>query len=104
MNESLKDDNRALLTQLDKFTKRIKSLEGEALREQDSHKSKDIVISDLNKQITFLTSSLEDAKLDSQQSRRETDLVRSEVDAEIRRHRESKDLLKSCEEKCTQLY
>lgn len=33
MNESLKDDNHALIIQLDKFTKRIKQLEGDMIRE-----------------------------------------------------------------------
>jgi chromosome segregation ATPase len=35
MNESLKEDNHALITQLDKFTKRIKQLEGDLLRDQE---------------------------------------------------------------------
>ena len=33
MNKTLKEDNGDLLTQLDKFNKRIKQLEGEKLRE-----------------------------------------------------------------------
>ena len=33
MNESLKEDNHALILQLDKFTKRIKQLEGDLIRE-----------------------------------------------------------------------
>ena len=36
MNESLKEDNHALITQLDKFTKRIKQLEGDLLRDSES--------------------------------------------------------------------
>jgi predicted RNase H-like nuclease (RuvC/YqgF family) len=51
MNESLKEDNNALITQLDKFTKRIKQLEGDMIREQESQKTKDHVIADLNKQL-----------------------------------------------------
>jgi hypothetical protein len=33
MNESLKEDNHALIMQLDKFTKRIKQLEGDLIRD-----------------------------------------------------------------------
>ena len=36
LNQSLKEDNGALLDQLDKFNRRIKQLEGEATREQES--------------------------------------------------------------------
>lgn len=33
MNESLKEDNHALIMQLDKFNKRIKQLEGDLIRD-----------------------------------------------------------------------
>lgn len=33
LNQSIKEDNNSILNQLDKFTKRIKQLEGEARRE-----------------------------------------------------------------------
>jgi hypothetical protein len=49
MTHQLKDDNHSLLVQLDKFGKRIKALEGELLREQESHKTKDVVIADINR-------------------------------------------------------
>ena len=104
MNESLKEDNHALIMQLDKFTKRIKQLEGDLIRDQESQKSKDQVIADLNKQLSSLFSALEDEKSDVQTSRRETDSVRKDLDSEQRRHCDTKDLLKTCEEKCTTLY
>ena len=50
----MKEDNNAILGQLDKFNKRIRQLEGEIQREQDHTKEKDAIISDLNKQNQFL--------------------------------------------------
>jgi chromosome segregation ATPase len=47
---------------------------------------------------------LEDQKSEITASRKETDQVRRDLDGEASRHRDTKDLLKQCEEKCTQLY
>ncbi len=41
MNRQLKEDNGDLLTQLDKFVKRIKQVEGEVRREQEMSAQKD---------------------------------------------------------------
>lgn len=49
MNQSIKEDNNSLLGQLDKFNKRIKQLEGESLREQDTIKVKDNQIAELGR-------------------------------------------------------
>ena len=49
LQKQLKDDNGDLLSQLDKFNKRIKMLENERLRDGDSQQSKDQTISELNK-------------------------------------------------------
>ena len=49
LQKQLKDDNGDLLSQLDKFNKRIKMLENERLRDGDSQQSKDQTILELNK-------------------------------------------------------
>lgn len=46
----------------------------------------------------------EEARVDILKVRREADLAREDLEREQARHRETKDLLKTCEEKCTHLY
>ena len=48
LNHSVKEDNNVILSQLDKFNKRVRMLEGEVAREQDASKLKDQQINELN--------------------------------------------------------
>ena len=47
MNLSLKEDNKEILSQLDKMNKRIRQLESERDRNLDLSKQKDLTIADL---------------------------------------------------------
>ena len=49
MNQSLKDDNKDLMIQLDKYIKRVKQLENEVDREKEEVKRAELSIHDLKK-------------------------------------------------------
>ena len=65
---------------------------------------KDRQINDLNVQITTLQLGIEASEKEGVSARRETEQGRRELEAEQARHRDTKEMLKQCEEKCTQLY
>ena len=49
MNQSLKDDNKDLMIQLDKYIKRVKQLENEVDREKEEVKRVELTVHDLKK-------------------------------------------------------
>ena len=49
MNQSLKDDNKDLMIQLDKYIKRVKQLENEVDREKEEVKRVELSLHDLKK-------------------------------------------------------
>ena len=49
MNQGLKDDNKDLMIQLDKYIKRVKQLENEVDREKEEVKRVDLIVHDLKK-------------------------------------------------------
>lgn len=104
LNQSLKEDNGALLDQLDKFNRRIRQLEGEAARDQEARAALTLKLDGLGRDLQTQELALEKARADTQHERREQERLREEHALEAERHRETKDLLKKCEEKCTQLY
>lgn len=104
LNQSVKEDNSALLDQLDKFNRRIKQLEAEAARESEVKAGLAARIEDLMREGQAQDMALEAARADTVRERREQERLREEHMAEVARHAETKDLLKKCEEKCTQLY
>ncbi len=71
MNKQLKEDNGDLLTQLDKFGKRIKQVEGEVRREQENSGLKDLTIQELNRQVSSLMQTMEKQKEEITQAQRQ---------------------------------
>ena len=62
MNQSLKDDNKDMMIQLDKYIKRVKSLENEVNREKEDSKKQDLLMHDLKKDKNDLTDQISDQK------------------------------------------
>jgi len=87
------------LTQLEKFTKRIKQLERELAAGEEQQRAKDKVIQDMGTHSQGTLASLEDARNEAHQYKREWEHARAELEGEQFRHRETRELLKKCEEK-----
>ncbi|TNV86320.1 hypothetical protein FGO68_gene14015 [Halteria grandinella] len=104
LNQSIKEDNSSILLQMDKFSKRIRQLENELLREQDLTKERDDRIATITRDAQSQARELERCQGDCARAQREQQVLKEEVGAEVGRHRETKELMKKCEEKCTQLY
>ena len=50
MNGSLKDDNKDLMIQIDKYIKRVKQLENELDREKESHHKTEMIVHDMRRE------------------------------------------------------
>ena len=71
INQSLKDDNKDLLMQIDKYLKRIRQLENEAERELDKHRHQELAIHDYKREIITLKDQMDYEKSETaKQSKR----------------------------------
>ena len=66
MNQSLKDDNKDLMIQLDKYIKRVKQLENEVDREKEEVKRVELSVHDLKKDKNDLMDQVTDYKSEIQ--------------------------------------
>ena len=66
MNQSLKDDNKDLMIQLDKYIKRVKQLENEVDREKEEVKRVELSLHDLKKDKQDMQDQVADYKTEVQ--------------------------------------
>ena len=66
MNQSLKDDNKDLMIQLDKYIKRVKQLENEVDREKEEVKRVELSLHDLKKDKQDMQDQVADYKAEVQ--------------------------------------
>ena len=60
MNSNLKDDNKDLLIEIDKFTKRVRQLENSLGRESEQTRESQDLVKQLKRDVDRLTEELED--------------------------------------------
>ena len=104
LNQQLKDDNKDLFIQIDKYLKRIKQLENEVDREKESKREMELQIHDLRKDKSYIQEQLNEKKDEFFKVQKQQLEVQHSFELCDQKLRDTVTQLKNAEEKCHQLY